>query len=519
MMDLLRKHTKAIIYVVVVAFVATGALVYLNTPGGKGGVQQEAYAQKFDKAVATVNGEEVPYEEYAYQLQGYLRQYQGQIAPNQVVGLKANILDNIINQKLIIQEAKKKNIEPEITDEDVQTQLDKVIEYYASSKEEFEEIIKKNGQTIEDVKNNIRENMVTQKRIEAMLDAVKANVEVSDQELAKQYEEVTASHILIKTDDKEDAEAKAKAEEVLAKAKAGEDFAKLAKNYSEGPSASRGGELGSFTRGRMVKPFEEAAFSMEVGEISDLVKTEFGYHIIKVTDKKEATGKEFEEKKEELKDKLVAQKEKEAVNNWLEEVRDNAKIVIEDQEVNAFDAAKKGNFETAINNYKAAIANNQGAYYLYHNLAQVYQKNGNQEEVISTYQEAIENYPEQVDFYVSLANLYSKDEKFDKAIEVYQNGLANNENNAELHLALGDAYRNQENNEKALKQYEIFSKLAGDDIMAQYRLVNIYSQMGLEDKAKAQMEKVKEIQSKKQEEAKQEREKSKKEETKEESAE
>ncbi|PRX24217.1 parvulin-like peptidyl-prolyl isomerase [Orenia metallireducens] len=519
MMDLLRKHTKAIIYVVVVAFVATGALVYLNTPGTKSGAQQEAYAQRFDKAVATVNGEEIPYQEYAYQLQGYLRQYQNQIAPNQVVGLKANILDNIINQKLILQEAKKNDIKPEITDEDVQAQLDQVIDYYASSKEEFEEIIKKNGQTIEDVKNTIRENMATQKRIEAMLDSVKDNIEVTDQEIAKQYEEVTASHILIKTDDKEDAEAKAKAEEVLAKAKSGEDFAKLAKEYSEGPSSSRGGNLGSFTRGRMVKPFEEAAFSMEVGEISDLVKTEFGYHIIKVTDKKEATGKEFEEKKEEIKEKLVAQKEKEAVNNWLEEVRDNAKIVIEDKEIKAFDAARNGNLETAINNYKAAIANNQGAYYLYHNLAQIYQMNGNQEEAISTYQEAIENYPEQVDFYVSLADLYTKDEKFDKAIEVYQTGLSNNEDNAELHLSLGDAYRKQDNNEKALEEYETFSKLAGDDLMAQYRLANIYSQMGLEDKAKAQMDKVKEIQSKQQEAAKQEREESKKEETKEESAE
>jgi len=517
-MDLLRKNTKVIIYVVVVAFVATGALVYLNTPGGKGGVQQEAYAQRFNKAVATVNGEEIPYQEYQYQLQGYLRQYQNQIAPSQVVGLKANILDNIINQKLILQEANKKDINPEISDEDVQAQLDKVVDYYASSKEEFEEIIKKNGQTIEDVKNNIRENMATQEKIKAVLDSVKANVEVTDQEIAKQYEEVTASHILIKTDDKTDAEAKAKAKEVLAKAKAGEDFAKLAEKYSEGPSASRGGKLGSFTRGRMVKPFEEAAFSMGVGEISDLVKTEFGYHIIKVTDKKEASGKEFEEKKEELRKELVAQKEKEAVNNWLEEVRDSAKIVIENKEINAFDAAKDGDFETAINNYKAAIANNQGAYYLYHNLAEVYQRNGNQEEAISTYQEAIQNYPEQVDFYVSLADLYTKDEKFAKAIEVYQNGLTNNEDNAELHLALGDAYRKKDNNEKALEQYEIFSTLSGDDIMAQYRLANIYSQMGLEDKAKAQMEKVKEIQSKKQEEAKQKREESKKEETKEESA-
>lgn len=86
---------------------------------------------------------------------------------------------------------------------------------------------------------------------------------------------VKASHILVKK--------KSLAEELLQQLKAGEKFSKLAKQHSECPSGKRGGNLGFFTRGQMVKPFENAAFNLKKGEISDIVKTDFGYHIIKRT--------------------------------------------------------------------------------------------------------------------------------------------------------------------------------------------------------------------------------------------
>jgi peptidyl-prolyl cis-trans isomerase D len=94
------------------------------------------------------------------------------------------------------------------------------------------------------------------------------------------------------------------AEEVLAKARRGEDFATLAKEYSEGPTKSKGGDLGYFKRGQMTPPFEEAAFKLKKGEISDLVRTEFGYHIIKVEDIKEATTKTLEDVRDEIVDAL-----------------------------------------------------------------------------------------------------------------------------------------------------------------------------------------------------------------------
>ena len=90
--------------------------------------------------------------------------------------------------------------------------------------------------------------------------------------------EVRASHILVKTENE--------ASELLSQIKAGKDFAELAKAHSDCPSGQQGGDLGFFTRGRMVKEFEDAAFSMETGQVSEPVGTQFGFHLIKVTDKK-----------------------------------------------------------------------------------------------------------------------------------------------------------------------------------------------------------------------------------------
>ena len=134
-------------------------------------------------------------------------------------------------------------------------------------------------------------------------------------------DEVKASHILISTVDDngkelseaKKKEAKKKAEEVLKKAKSGEEFSELAKEYSDDPgSAANGGDLGYFTKGQMVQPFEEAAFSLKSGEISGLVESEYGYHIIKVYDKidKQLT---FDEVKDEINKTLTEDKYMESI--------------------------------------------------------------------------------------------------------------------------------------------------------------------------------------------------------------
>lgn len=151
-------------------------------------------------------------------------------------------------------------------------------------------------------------------------DALKSKMTVTDQEIEQRYkdtiqtystpEQVRASHILFKTEGKDDATVKKLAESVLAKAKApGADFAALAKQYSDDDSNKKnGGDLDYFGRGTMVKEFDDAVFAMQPGQISDLVKTQFGYHIIKLVDKRPAMTKTMAEVRPQLEDQLRTEK-------------------------------------------------------------------------------------------------------------------------------------------------------------------------------------------------------------------
>jgi peptidyl-prolyl cis-trans isomerase D len=151
------------------------------------------------------------------------------------------------------------------------------------------------------------------------VDAMRSKVAVSASDLQRAYndniqqyttpEQIRASHILLKADGKDDAAVKAKAEELAKQAKAGADFAELAKKNSEDDSnAKNGGDLDFFGRGRMVQEFDTAAFNMEVGQISDPVKSQFGYHIIKLTDKKPATTKSLDEVRQQLTEQVQTER-------------------------------------------------------------------------------------------------------------------------------------------------------------------------------------------------------------------
>jgi peptidyl-prolyl cis-trans isomerase D len=148
--------------------------------------------------------------------------------------------------------------------------------------------------------------------------SLKNRVSATQQEIQALYEknksmfstpeQVRASHILLKTEGKDKAAVKKQAEAVLAKVKAGGDFAALAKEYSEDSSKDKGGDLDYFGRGRMVKEFEDAAFALQVGQTSGLVESQFGFHIIKLTDHKPALTRTFEQVRGQLEDQIKAQK-------------------------------------------------------------------------------------------------------------------------------------------------------------------------------------------------------------------
>jgi peptidyl-prolyl cis-trans isomerase C len=148
-------------------------------------------------------------------------------------------------------------------------------------------------------------------------------------------EQIRASHILIKFDaadsgtDPNEAKTKAKAttEGLLKQIKEGADFAELAKAHSACPSAPSGGDLGFFPRGQTTPPFEKVAFELQVGQVSDIVETEYGFHIIKVTDHKDASVVSFEQAKPDIVEQLKQEKQTKFVEEYINSLKAHANIV------------------------------------------------------------------------------------------------------------------------------------------------------------------------------------------------
>ncbi|MBI2223252.1 MAG: peptidyl-prolyl cis-trans isomerase [Acidobacteria bacterium] len=166
------------------------------------------------------------------------------------------------------------------------------------------------------------------------LQALRGKVTVPPQDARRYYdqnveqfstpEQIKASHVLVKAEGKDDAAARKIAEDVLAKAKAGADFAALARQYSEDESnKGTGGDLGFFGRGAMVKEFEDAAFALEPGQISDVVKTQFGYHVIKLAEKKATEARTFDQVRAQIEDQLKWERAQQQAQQIAEEIADD----------------------------------------------------------------------------------------------------------------------------------------------------------------------------------------------------
>jgi parvulin-like peptidyl-prolyl isomerase len=193
--------------------------------------------------------------------------------------------------------------------------------------EKFNEMMTNHGINIDFINNDIKSNLTINKLLQEKLDGQTA---VTDEDILAEYNaDKTASvrHILLMTQGKSDsakAEIRNKMEDILAEAKSGADFGKLAEKYTEDPgSKEKGGLYEDFAKGRMVKPFEDAAFSVPVGEISDIVETRYGYHILKVVDRKKET-KPLEDVEEEIRKKLTNQRKNEAYNNFIDGLKAEA---------------------------------------------------------------------------------------------------------------------------------------------------------------------------------------------------
>ena len=291
-----------------------------------------------DAKAAEINGVVITKQQFEKELNIHLDRVatQGrQISGDQLAALKKDILDGLIEREVLYQESQKAGIK--IDDKKIDEQLADIKKRFPSEAE-FQTALSKMKLSENEVKMQILRGLAIRALIEQQIASKIVITETetrayydSNPQMFKKPPQVKASHILIKfdagADETQKAEARKKIEAVQQKVKAGGDFAELAKEYSEGPSKTRGGDLGFFRRGQMVKPFEDAAFAMKPNEVSEIVETRFGYHLIKVYEIKSEETLVYSEVKDKISQRMRQEKIEKDATQYIGQLKKDANIV------------------------------------------------------------------------------------------------------------------------------------------------------------------------------------------------
>lgn len=301
-------------------------------------------AEESDAVAVVVNGVAVTESEVQTVIQKALGRLKGQVAP-QVLKMyqqkiRKDVLERLVSERLLEEQIKKKNIT--VSDEDVDEKIRQIAAQQQLTVDDLKALLVAYGKNIDELREQARLGTAYEKLIES---ESAGKINVTQEEAKKYYEEninqykvpeqLRASHILISTRPTEPnsdpskikAEAMAKAESLLKQIKSGADFAELARTHSSCPSGKVGGDLDYFTKGKMVPEFEKAAFALDVGKVSGIVETSFGYHIIKATDRKKATTMSFDEIKADVTKTLEQKKYEKFVADYIERLKAKATIV------------------------------------------------------------------------------------------------------------------------------------------------------------------------------------------------
>lgn len=466
-MTKLRANTKAIL-------VAAGVILVIGTVAASFAMAGSS-SKAQSRYVAEINGTKIDREQFEKDF-FFVWQQQNQMSYGQLTGLdqeplRAQYLMQILMREALLDEAKELKLDA--AKEDIEAELKK-IEDSVGGAEELIARLEMMGISLDTLKKDIKESLIFQELQEKLT----KDITVTDEEIRFQLEEVTASHILV--------EDEALANDLYQKLQDGADFAELAKENSVDPgSKDKGGELGSFGKGAMVKEFEDAAFALQDGDISKPVKTQYGYHIIKVTEHKTADEATFEEKKEEIKETLLNNKKNETLSKYITDLKDKSKIKIYDPQIRAWHEMSEGKIDAAIKSYTEAQKGKPADPYIMASLAEAYQKKGDLDKAWDYYKEAATNASEpavKINMAMvgqtkiqNIINAQETDEQ--KSIDEW--AKENDEIStiyAEVSKALIDA-----------------SEGASDNIWTHYQIAQIFNIFGDKENSQAEMDKIKAI--------------------------
>ena len=286
--------------------------------------------------IARVNGEDVKKADLERMIKTMEQQAGAPVPAERRDEIYRGAIDRLVTYTLLKQESKTRGVKIDEAEIDAKVQE---VKGQFPTQDAFEKALKDRNMTVESFKSDARNDLSVNKVMETTVasvpgpsDAEAKDFYAKNPDKFKQGEQVRASHILVRVapdaDAKTKARAKAEIDAVLKQAKSGGDFAKLAQQHSQDPSAAQGGDLGFFPRGQMVPEFDQAAFSLPVGQVSGVVTTQFGYHVLKVTDKKPARTVPFEEAAPQIKQYLEQQKKQETADAFITGLKKKSKIEI-----------------------------------------------------------------------------------------------------------------------------------------------------------------------------------------------
>jgi peptidyl-prolyl cis-trans isomerase C len=295
-----------------------------------------AEKQVTDGIVAVVNGTPIPRAHFDSGMalaKQKLADSGRSVSASELPDFKKGVLEALIDRELLYQQSQSARIKVE--DAAVDNEINAMKKQFPDE-QEFKKALVKSNTSEAEMKSQVKKRLAVQQFIDEQF---ARNVTVSDNEAKSYYnshkdvfkvpEQVRARHILIRVDAGADESKKAatrkKLKEIQKRLRNSEDFVMLAKAYSEGSSEARG-EAVYFRKGQMEKPFEEAAFALKPGEVSDIVETSAGYHLINVVGLKPETMMTFEEVQDRIKQHLKEQKIKKKVQRYLEKLKRKAKI-------------------------------------------------------------------------------------------------------------------------------------------------------------------------------------------------
>jgi peptidyl-prolyl cis-trans isomerase C len=298
----------------------------------------KAAAATNDEVVARVNGTEIKRKELANAVQAFTVQMSRRgraVPPAQSLSLEHDVLDQLIGRELLLEEGNK-HVAADV-DKKVQDQVDQM-KTQLGGEEQLKKTLAETGITPEEYTRQVRDNIIIRDTIQTAIDKV---VKISPEEAKdfydknpaqfKQPEQACASHILIRCPSDATADVKkakrAQIEAARALVKGGEKFADVARKFSEDPgSAPKGGDLGCFGHGQMVPEFDAAAFSAKTNEVTDVITTQYGYHVLLVTSRKPAQTIPFEQVKDDLTQYLKQRQGNDVARTYVADLRKAAKV-------------------------------------------------------------------------------------------------------------------------------------------------------------------------------------------------